>query len=85
MRLTGSLVSLIRFAIYHSGVLKDVEKEVEGCMATLFTDNCRWLVEEDSVEQLFKWLERARIKAVKWGERNHVAFDNMKNDMIAFT
>lgn len=39
----------------------------------------------ESVEQLCEQLAKAGIKAVKWGERNHVMFDNSKYEMIAFT
>lgn len=62
----GSPVSPIRFAIYLSGVFKKVEKEVEGCVATLFADDCGWLVVTNSVEKLYERLERAEIKAVEW-------------------
>lgn len=37
------------------------------------------------MEQLCVRLARAIIKGVKWGERNHVVFDNFKTEMIAFT
>lgn len=36
-----SPVSLILFAIYLNGVFREVEKELEECMTTLITDNCR--------------------------------------------
>lgn len=58
-------------------------KEVEGCKMTLFTDDCRRLVEVVSVEQLCEQLARTCVKAVKSGERNHVSFDNSKHHMIA--
>lgn len=47
----------ILFAIYVSEVFKQVEQEVEGSMATSFTDNCGWLVTADSVGQLCEQLE----------------------------
>lgn len=37
----GSPVSPILFAIYLSDVFKEVKKQVEGCMATLFADDCK--------------------------------------------
>lgn len=37
------------------------------------------------MEQLCKWLARTGIKVVKLGERNHVAFDNIKEQMITFS
>lgn len=37
----GSPISSTLFAIYLSGVLKQVEQEVEVCMATSFAYNCR--------------------------------------------
>lgn len=37
------------------------------------------------MEQLHEWLTRAKIKAVKLGERDHVSFDNSKDDMIVYT
>lgn len=33
-------MSPILFAIYLSGVFKKVEKEIEGCIATSFADDC---------------------------------------------
>lgn len=36
-----SPVSLILFAIYMSGVFREIEKEVEGCTPTSFEDDCR--------------------------------------------
>lgn len=45
-----SPVSLILFAIYLSGVFREVEKKVEGYMTKLFADNCWLLVVADSVE-----------------------------------
>lgn len=71
-----SPVSPIVFTIYLSVVFKDVEKGVEGYMATSFTDDCWWLVEANSMELLGERLTRAIIKVVEWGERNHIAFDN---------
>lgn len=37
------------------------------------------------MEQLYKPLARAENKAMEWRERNHVVFDNSKNEMIVFT
>lgn len=42
-------------------------------------------MEADSVEWVCEWLVRAGIKIVEWEERNHVAFDNSKDEMIMFT
>lgn len=36
----GSPVSLILFVVYLSRIFKEVEKEVEGCTATLYADGC---------------------------------------------
>lgn len=36
------------------------------------------------MEQLCESLTRAEIKVVEWGKRYHVAFDNSKNEIIAF-
>lgn len=35
-----SPVSRILFAIYLSGIFKEVEEDVVGCMTTLFADDC---------------------------------------------
>lgn len=43
----GSPISPILFAMYLSMVFKEVEKEVDGCVATSFTDDCWWLMEAD--------------------------------------
>lgn len=43
------------------------------------------LVVADSGEQLYKMLERARIRAMQWGEKNHVVFNNSTDEMLAFT
>lgn len=51
----------------------------------MFADNCGWLVTVDMVEQLCEWLTKARIKMVEWAERNHVDFDNSKDEMVPFT
>lgn len=40
----------IQFAIYLSSVFRNVKKEVEGCTATSFPDDCGWLVTTDLVE-----------------------------------
>lgn len=39
----------------------------------------------DSVEQICQRLERVEIKAVEWRERNHVAFDNFRHEILPFT
>lgn len=52
-------------------------------MATLFTDDCRWLVVADSVPQLCERQKIALTKLEEWKERNYVAFDNLKNEAIA--
>lgn len=39
----------------------------------------------DLVVQLCERLTRARLKAVEWGEKNHVKFNNSKDEMNAFT
>lgn len=39
----------------------------------------------DSVEQLYQWLGRTPIREVERGERNHVAFDNSKHEILALT
>lgn len=39
----------------------------------------------NSVEQLYERLARTGIKAVEWGERNHIAFKNSNDEMITFT
>lgn len=83
--LQGSLVSPILFPIYLTCVFREVERELEGYMTTSFADDCGWLVTADSLEQLCQWLERAGMKAVEWGERNHVAFYNLEDKMLAFT
>lgn len=53
------------FTIYLRWVFREEEQEVEGCRATLFTDDCGWLVVVDSQKQLYEPLERAEIKVVK--------------------
>lgn len=42
------------FAIYLSGIFREVEKDVESCMVTSLPDDCRWLVTVNSVGQLCK-------------------------------
>lgn len=37
------------------------------------------------MEQLCQRLETVEIKAVKWGDRNHVTFNNSKGKMLTFT
>lgn len=54
-------------------------------MATLFADDYGWLVEAETLEQLCERLATVGIKAVEWRERKHVAFDNSKEEIIAFT
>lgn len=54
--LQGSPVSPMHFAINLSVVFKEVEKEVEGYVATSFANDWRWPVEVYSVEQLCKQL-----------------------------
>lgn len=44
---------LIQFAVYLSGIFKEVETELEGCMTTSFTNNYEWLEVADSVKQLY--------------------------------
>lgn len=61
----GLPVSPIIFAIYLSGVSKEVEKEIGGCMATSFVEDCVWLVETDWVEQFCERLASVVIKAVE--------------------
>lgn len=80
----GSLVLPILFPVYLSGILKKVKKIVEGCMSTSFADNYGWLVVADLVKQLFERLEKAGAKVVGLRERNHVAFENVKDKAIAF-
>lgn len=58
--------SPILFAAYLSRIFKEVETEMEGCMATLFADNCGWLVGVNPLPQLYERLEKARIKVVEW-------------------
>lgn len=77
--------SLMLFIVYLSQVFKEVEKAVEGYMATSFVDKCEWLVEADLEERLYKRLARAGINAAEWEDRNHVTFDNFKDEMISFT
>lgn len=83
--LQESLVSPVLFASYLSEVFRELERELEACMDTSFTDHCRWLVLVGLVEQLCERLETAGIGALEWGERNHMAFDNCKDGIIAFT
>lgn len=45
-------------------------------MTISFADDCRWLLTTDLVEQLCQGLKIARIKAVEWGKKKHVVFDN---------
>lgn len=61
----GSPVSPVLFVIYLGWVFKEVENEVEECVAMLFADQCGWLLVAESVEQLGEQLERAGFKAVK--------------------
>lgn len=65
----GSSVSLVLFPIYPSGVVKEMEQEVEGSMAISFADDFRWQVVADRVEQLCEQQERAGIRTVEWGKR----------------
>lgn len=39
----------------------------------------------DSLEQLCQGLERGGIRAGQWRKRNHVAFDNSRDEMLTFT
>lgn len=52
-----SPIPLILFILHLSEIYKEVEDEVEECMATLFPDDCRWLIMADSVAQLYEQLE----------------------------
>lgn len=45
-----SPLSLVLFAIDLGGVFRLMKAEMEGCMTTLFADNCGWLVTTDSIE-----------------------------------
>lgn len=47
-----SPMSPILFAIYPSSYFTEVEKELKGCTATSFANDCKRLVTADSVEQL---------------------------------
>lgn len=60
----------ILFAVYLSGIFKDVEKEVEGCIATSFADDSVSLVMAHSKTQLCGRLDKAGTKVVEWRERN---------------
>lgn len=81
----GSPISLILFAVYLNGILREVERKVEGCMTTLFANDCGWLAVADSIPQLCERLEKAETKAIEWTERNHVVFNNAKDKAIVFT
>lgn len=39
----------------------------------------------DSIKYLCERLATARIKEVDYVERNHIAFENSKNEVIVFT
>lgn len=80
----GSLILPILFTIHLSEIFKEVKGGMERCMTTLFVDDCGWLKTVNSVAQRYQRLERAVLRAVEWREQKHVAFNNMKDDMIAF-
>lgn len=61
----GSPILPLLFAIYLSGNFKEMEKEVDGYMATSFADYYGWLVAADSVLWLCKHVEREGTKAVE--------------------
>lgn len=80
----GLLVSAILFAIYISGIFKEVEEKVEIWMTTSFADDCACLMAADSVTKLCMRLKRAGLKPVEWRDGNHFTFDNSKDKMNDF-
>lgn len=81
----GSLVSLILFAIYLSGVFKFVEENTNRCLATSFADDCGSLAEASNTPQLVRGIKWAENLAVGWGIDNHLQFDYGKTETVLTT
>lgn len=60
----------ILLVIFLSGIIEEVEEEMERSVATSFTDDRQWLVTADSVVFPCERLEKAEVKMVKQRDWN---------------
>jgi hypothetical protein len=81
----GSPVSPILFAIYISGIFKEIEEEVMDATGLSFVDDISWLATGKDVMEITKHLEACGKAAKTWAARNAVEFDMIKTDSVLFT
>lgn len=80
----GSPVPPILFAIYLCGVFENVERCIEGCMATSFADDCTFKVEAATVPELISRVQQVGENFSDWGSENFLEFDHKKTEAVAF-
>lgn len=49
---------------------------MKGYIAISIADDSEFLVIVHSLAQLYERLEKTEVKAVEWGDRNHIVFHN---------
>jgi hypothetical protein len=81
--LQGSPVSLILFAIYISGVFKEVENKT-GAVGVSFIDDLSWIASGANVMEIAETLEKCTKIAMQWAEQKTVEFDISKTEAILF-
>jgi Reverse transcriptase (RNA-dependent DNA polymerase) len=81
----GSPVSPILFAVYLSGIFRDIEEAVPGVRALSFADDIGLVASGTSVDQACELLQQAGQAAIAWGQANAVQFDEKKTEAALFT
>ena len=82
----GSPVSPILFAIYLSGVFREVEESVvEGVIGLSYADDVAWVVKGNSIRDLVALMEACASATNSWARRNNVEFDLAKTEAIIFS
>jgi len=65
----GSPVSMIRFAIYTSGLIEWVEEYVSAVQGLSFVDDLGWVATGSHVNRVATILERLAAKSIEWVTR----------------
>ena len=71
----GSLVSLIHFAIYTSGLIKWVEEYVSEAEGLFFVDDLGSVATRYDVNLVVSILERCAALSIEWASRRGLQFD----------
>ena len=81
----GSPISPLLFAVYMSSVHSYIGNAGGGVRDLFFVDDDLWLATGGSVQEVSKKLERAGKRAIEWGKKVAVEFEDKKTEAMLFS